>query len=96
MPRSYRYDDLSAAGSMNAAKERGQVRLEGKEYVGARRRCYAFPFQRLAELEAAAVFPNASFRGCWLPEEGPGKARVLLLCKDGRLRGDDDACLLRF
>ncbi|MGG1519761.1 redox-regulated ATPase YchF [Paenibacillus oryzisoli] len=27
------YDDLMAAGSMNAAKERGQVRLEGKEYV---------------------------------------------------------------
>lgn len=27
------YDDLMAAGSMNAAKERGQLRLEGKEYV---------------------------------------------------------------
>lgn len=27
------YDDLVAAGSMNAAKERGQLRLEGKEYV---------------------------------------------------------------
>ncbi|WP_442602543.1 redox-regulated ATPase YchF [Paenibacillus sp. KN14-4R] len=27
------YDDLIAAGSMNGAKERGQVRLEGKEYV---------------------------------------------------------------
>ena len=27
------YDDLLAAGSMNAAKERGQLRLEGKEYV---------------------------------------------------------------
>ncbi|KAA8998390.1 redox-regulated ATPase YchF [Paenibacillus spiritus] len=27
------YDDLIAAGSMNAAKERGQLRLEGKEYV---------------------------------------------------------------
>ncbi|BFH65629.1 MULTISPECIES: redox-regulated ATPase YchF [Paenibacillus] len=29
------YDDLLAAGSMNAAKERGQLRLEGKEYVVA-------------------------------------------------------------
>lgn len=27
------YDDLLAAGSMNGAKERGQLRLEGKEYV---------------------------------------------------------------
>ncbi|MFD2615483.1 redox-regulated ATPase YchF [Paenibacillus gansuensis] len=27
------YDDLVAAGSMNGAKERGQVRLEGKDYV---------------------------------------------------------------
>ncbi|AWB46290.1 redox-regulated ATPase YchF [Paenibacillus sp. CAA11] len=27
------YDDLMAAGSMNAAKERGQLRLEGKDYV---------------------------------------------------------------
>ncbi|MBB5337326.1 redox-regulated ATPase YchF [Pectinatus brassicae] len=27
------YDDLVAAGSTNAAKEKGQVRLEGKEYV---------------------------------------------------------------
>ncbi|QHW32519.1 redox-regulated ATPase YchF [Paenibacillus rhizovicinus] len=27
------YDDLMAAGSMNAAKERGQLRLEGKEYI---------------------------------------------------------------
>ncbi|MDF2960922.1 MAG: GTP-binding protein [Paenibacillus sp.] len=27
------YDDLMNAGSMNAAKEKGQVRLEGKEYV---------------------------------------------------------------
>jgi GTP-binding protein YchF len=27
------YDDLVAAGSMNAAKEKGQLRLEGKEYI---------------------------------------------------------------
>jgi len=27
------YDDLMAAGSYNAAKEKGQVRIEGKEYV---------------------------------------------------------------
>ncbi|WP_028559216.1 redox-regulated ATPase YchF [Paenibacillus pinihumi] len=27
------YEDLIAAGSMNAAKEKGQLRLEGKEYV---------------------------------------------------------------
>ncbi|WP_018750057.1 redox-regulated ATPase YchF [Paenibacillus sanguinis] len=27
------YEDLAAAGSMNAARERGQLRLEGKEYV---------------------------------------------------------------
>lgn len=27
------YEDLVAAGSMNAAKERGQLRLEGKEYI---------------------------------------------------------------
>lgn len=27
------YDDLLAAGSMNGAKERGQLRLEGKEYI---------------------------------------------------------------
>ncbi|MCM3128348.1 redox-regulated ATPase YchF [Paenibacillus provencensis] len=27
------YDDLMAAGSMNGAKERGQLRLEGKEYI---------------------------------------------------------------
>lgn len=27
------YDDLVAAGSMNAAREKGQLRLEGKEYV---------------------------------------------------------------
>lgn len=27
------YDDLAAAGSMNVARERGQLRLEGKEYV---------------------------------------------------------------
>ncbi|MNW14799.1 Ribosome-binding ATPase YchF [compost metagenome] len=27
------YEDLVNAGSMNAAKEKGQVRLEGKEYV---------------------------------------------------------------
>jgi ribosome-binding ATPase len=27
------YEDLVAAGSLNAAKERGQLRLEGKEYV---------------------------------------------------------------
>ncbi|WP_454193496.1 redox-regulated ATPase YchF [Paenibacillus sp. Marseille-Q7038] len=27
------YDDLVAAGSMNGAKERGQLRLEGKEYL---------------------------------------------------------------
>ncbi|MCY9695370.1 redox-regulated ATPase YchF [Paenibacillus alginolyticus] len=27
------YNDLAAAGSMNGAKEKGQVRLEGKEYV---------------------------------------------------------------
>jgi len=27
------YEDLIAAGSMNGAKERGQLRLEGKEYV---------------------------------------------------------------
>ncbi|KKO54734.1 redox-regulated ATPase YchF [Paenibacillus sp. DMB20] len=27
------YDDLLAAGSMNGAKERGQLRLEGKDYV---------------------------------------------------------------
>jgi GTP-binding protein YchF len=27
------YDDLVAAGSMNAAKEKGQLRLEGKDYV---------------------------------------------------------------
>lgn len=29
------YGDLTAAGSMNVAKERGQLRLEGKEYVVA-------------------------------------------------------------
>jgi ribosome-binding ATPase len=29
------YQDLVAAGSMNAAKEKGQLRLEGKEYVVA-------------------------------------------------------------
>lgn len=29
------YDDLMAAYSMNAAKERGQLRLEGKDYVVA-------------------------------------------------------------
>ncbi|WNQ11533.1 redox-regulated ATPase YchF [Paenibacillus aurantius] len=29
------YDDLVNAGSMNAAKEKGQLRLEGKEYVVA-------------------------------------------------------------
>ncbi|KAF9126954.1 hypothetical protein BGX30_015006 [Mortierella sp. GBA39] len=29
------YDDLVAAGTMNAAKERGQLRLEGKDYVVA-------------------------------------------------------------
>ncbi|GIP40922.1 ribosome-binding ATPase YchF [Paenibacillus sp. J31TS4] len=27
------YEDLSAAGSMNAVKEKGQLRLEGKDYV---------------------------------------------------------------
>ena len=27
------YDDLIAAGSMAAAKEKGKVRLEGKEYI---------------------------------------------------------------
>lgn len=27
------YEDLAAAGSMNVARERGQLRLEGKEYV---------------------------------------------------------------
>jgi ribosome-binding ATPase len=27
------YEDLAAAGSMNAAKEKGQLRLEGKDYV---------------------------------------------------------------
>jgi len=27
------YEDLVAAGSMNAARERGQLRLEGKDYV---------------------------------------------------------------
>ena len=27
------YNDLVATGSMNAAKEKGLVRLEGKEYV---------------------------------------------------------------
>lgn len=27
------YDDLTATGSMNAARERGQLRLEGKDYV---------------------------------------------------------------
>jgi GTP-binding protein YchF len=27
------YDDLVAAGSMNAAREKGQLRLEGKDYV---------------------------------------------------------------
>lgn len=27
------YEDLTAAGSMNAAREKGQLRLEGKEYV---------------------------------------------------------------
>ncbi|GMK43405.1 MULTISPECIES: redox-regulated ATPase YchF [Paenibacillus] len=27
------FEDLAAAGTMNAAKERGQLRLEGKEYV---------------------------------------------------------------
>ncbi len=27
------YDDLIAAGSMNAAREKGQIRLEGKDYV---------------------------------------------------------------
>lgn len=27
------YDDLAAAGSMNAAREKGQLRLEGKDYV---------------------------------------------------------------
>ena len=27
------YDDLISAGSMAAAKEKGKVRLEGKEYV---------------------------------------------------------------
>ena len=27
------YDDLADAGSMAVAKERGQVRLEGKEYI---------------------------------------------------------------
>ena len=27
------YDDLMACGSMNAAKEKGLVRSEGKEYV---------------------------------------------------------------
>jgi hypothetical protein len=28
-----RWDDLLAAGSLPAAREKGQVRLEGKEYV---------------------------------------------------------------
>jgi ribosome-binding ATPase YchF (GTP1/OBG family) len=28
-----RWDDLVAAGSVAAARERGQVRLEGKEYI---------------------------------------------------------------
>jgi ribosome-binding ATPase YchF (GTP1/OBG family) len=28
-----RWDDLLAAGSWAAARERGQVRLEGKEYI---------------------------------------------------------------
>jgi ribosome-binding ATPase YchF (GTP1/OBG family) len=27
------FEDLKAAGNMAAAKEKGQVRLEGKEYV---------------------------------------------------------------
>jgi len=27
------YDDLIAAGSMNAAKAAGKVRMEGKDYV---------------------------------------------------------------
>jgi ribosome-binding ATPase YchF (GTP1/OBG family) len=27
------YDDLVACGSMNASKEKGLLRLEGKEYV---------------------------------------------------------------
>jgi len=27
------YDDLVSAGSLNAAKENGRLRLEGKEYV---------------------------------------------------------------
>ena len=29
------YDDLVAAGSMNAAKAAGKVRMEGKDYVMA-------------------------------------------------------------
>ena len=29
------YDDLVAAGSMNAAKAAGRVRIEGKDYVMA-------------------------------------------------------------
>ena len=31
--RSVRWNDLLAAGSLPAAREKAQVRLEGKEYV---------------------------------------------------------------
>ena len=41
------YDDLVAAGSMNAAKSAGKVRMEGKDYVMADGDVVEFRFQRL-------------------------------------------------
>ena len=37
------YDDLIACGSHAAAREKGLIRLEGKEYVVKRRRYYVIP-----------------------------------------------------
>ena len=41
------FDDLMAAGSMLKAKEAGKVRMEGKDYVMARRRRGRVPLQRV-------------------------------------------------
>ena len=47
------FDDLKACGSMAAAKEKGLVRSEGKDYVMQRRRRYAVPLQRVSPAKDA-------------------------------------------
>ena len=52
------YDDYVALGGEAGARDAGKMRLEGKDYVVAGRRCDALPFQRVNAHMLAVISSN--------------------------------------